>query len=84
MEHNLKTCPEFFDAVLKGDKTFEVRLNDRGFRVGDNLVLKEWLPNTKQYTGRQTKRSITYILSGLGLQPNWIVMAIKYAEDLPF
>lgn len=44
MIHELKTWPEFFDAVERGDKTFEVRLDDRGFQVGDELVLMRWQP----------------------------------------
>ena len=42
--HDLKTLPVYFDAVLRGDKTFEVRKNDRDFQTGDTLVLKEWDP----------------------------------------
>lgn len=33
--HNLKLSVEFCDAVLSGEKTFEVRKNDRGFQTGD-------------------------------------------------
>lgn len=42
--HELKTEPAYFDAVLRGDKTFEVRKNDRDFQTGDTLVLKEFDP----------------------------------------
>lgn len=45
MIHELKTWPEFFDAVKRGDKTFEVRRNDRGFQVGDTLRLVRWQPS---------------------------------------
>lgn len=40
--HYLKTWPEFYDAILKGEKPFEIRRNDRDFRVGDFLVLQEF------------------------------------------
>lgn len=33
--HDLKLSVEFCDAVLSGEKTFEVRKNDRGFQTGD-------------------------------------------------
>lgn len=39
VEHVLKTLPDYFDAVARGEKTFEVRRDDRGFQKGDILVL---------------------------------------------
>lgn len=42
--HELKTLPVYFDAVARGDKTFEVRKNDRDFQTGDTLVLREFDP----------------------------------------
>jgi len=42
--HRLKTVDPYFTDVAVGRKTFEVRKNDRGFRVGDVLVLEEWHP----------------------------------------
>lgn len=44
MIHELKTWPEFWDAVDRGEKTFEVRRDDRGFQVGDTLWLHRWQP----------------------------------------
>lgn len=43
-EHVLKTWPNAFDAVVNDKKKFEWRKDDRGFEVGDNLVLKKWDP----------------------------------------
>lgn len=37
--HYLKIDPVYFDAHKRGDKTFEVRRDDRGFQKGDTLVL---------------------------------------------
>lgn len=37
--HELKIDPEYFDSVVCGDKTSEVRRNDRDFRVGDAIQL---------------------------------------------
>lgn len=33
--HNLKIKAEYANEKLKGNKPFEIRLNDRGFKIGD-------------------------------------------------
>lgn len=50
MRHELKTWPIFYNAILDGTKTFECRKNDRDFKVGDTLVLKEFDPEAPVYT----------------------------------
>jgi hypothetical protein len=62
--HELKCDAEQFTAVIEGRKTFEFRRNDRDFRVGDDLVLQEYLPSEKRLTGRESLRSVGYILHG--------------------
>lgn len=69
MKHYLKTWTQFFEPVKAGIKTFEVRRCDRPFKVGDVLVLQEFIPSRKTsiietaggYTGEQVERVITYI-----------------------
>jgi site-specific DNA-cytosine methylase len=46
--HELKTWPSYFEAILRGEKRHECRLNDRDFAVGDVLVLREWDPSRYQ------------------------------------
>lgn len=43
--HELKSLPEFFEPLATGVKTFEIRRNDRGFKVGDQLIVQEWRPD---------------------------------------
>ena len=43
MIHELKEKTEYFDKVVSGEKTFEVRANDREYNVGDYLALNEYL-----------------------------------------
>lgn len=59
--HELKTLPPFFDAILEGRKTFEIRKDDRDFHVGDILHLREWTPAFEYITGRELFKRVTYI-----------------------
>jgi len=56
-----KCWPEFFEKINSGEKKFEVRLADFECKVGDTLLLEEWNPETKRYTGRILSRKITYV-----------------------
>lgn len=38
--HTLNADPEMCDAIADGTKTFEIRLDDRGYQVGDRLDLR--------------------------------------------
>jgi Domain of unknown function (DUF3850) len=60
--HHLKTHPEPFGAILDGDKNFEFRKNDRDFAEADLLVLQEYDPAEKTYTGRTISARVGYIL----------------------
>lgn len=62
MIHDLKTWPEFFARLWDGSKTFELRKDDRGFSVGDRLKLREWNPESEEYSGREETRIISHIL----------------------
>lgn len=59
--HDLKILPQYFIDVLTGRKRFEVRYNDRNYRLGDWLILHEWTPSLG-YTGRLTRVLVTYVL----------------------
>ncbi len=66
MKHELKIWPVYFEAVLSGDKRFEIRNNtDRGFQKGDLVKLIEYDPKTipdyKKYTGRNLLVEIIYV-----------------------
>jgi len=76
MTHDLKTQPEFFKRLWSGEKTFEIRKNDRNYRMGDTLLLREWTQR-EGYTEREITATVTYLLGGLGLKDGWVVMSIK-------
>ena len=63
--HDLKLWPQFWDDLASGVRAFDIRFNDRGYTVGDFVVLHEWDPATSTYTGREETRQITYVLRAL-------------------
>lgn len=80
--HELKTWPEYFEAIIRRTKTFEIRKDDRGYQAGDFLELLEYDPETKEYTGREAEAFVAYIMksgeeSFLGLEAGHVIMAIK-------
>jgi len=56
-----KAWPEWFEAVVSGKKQYDLRLNDFEVQEGDALVLEEWDPKTKQYTGRSIEKKVSYV-----------------------
>lgn len=74
----LKTLPEYFEAVVTGRKKFEVRKNDRNFQVDEILFLREW-DALRGYSGRNQYAKVDYILNdkcGFGLKKGYVVMSI--------
>jgi len=66
-----KCWPKYFESIVSGDKNFEVRIADFEAKKGDTLILKEWAPDTKQYTGREIKKEITYVAKMENLEKFW-------------
>ena len=58
--HELKTWDEFWDDLVSGAKTFEIRKDDRNFKVGDVLIQKKLNPRTKTFSGDILNFYITY------------------------
>ncbi|OHA00561.1 MAG: hypothetical protein A3C11_02795 [Candidatus Sungbacteria bacterium RIFCSPHIGHO2_02_FULL_49_12] len=56
-----KTWPEYFRKVKARKKNVEFRLADFPISAGDSLILREWDPKTKQYTGRSLKRKVKMV-----------------------
>ena len=83
--HELKSWPACFAAVKAGHKPFDVRENDRNFQVGDALVLREFEPESEQYTGQAVTRWVSYVLEGgaFGVQPNWCVLGFSRQPPIP-
>lgn len=61
--HDLKTWPRFFNLVISGRKTFEIRTDDRDFQAGDYLLLREWDDMQQDYTGRSVRVRVVDVFS---------------------
>lgn len=62
MTHALKISPQYFKDVETGQKTFEVRKDDRPYTLGDILLLCEYDITKETYTKKKLVRRISYIL----------------------
>ena len=78
--HELKINDSFFEAVCSGAKPFEIRKNDRNFKVGDVLVLREITPNhagmNEPYTGRMKAVEVTFKTDYVQ-KDDYVVLGIK-------
>ncbi len=87
MTHELKTDPKPFDAVAQGLKTFEIRYDDRGYNVGDKLLLRRTKFSAKEmeageplvYSGAIMEVAVSHIMRGpiYGLADKWVIMSIE-------
>ncbi|MBI9069695.1 MAG: DUF3850 domain-containing protein [Salinivirgaceae bacterium] len=79
MTHKLKIYPEYFVEVLLGTKPFEVRKNDRDFKIGDTLHLLEYCPDKKEFTGDSCARTVSYVLKGgsFGVEKSYVILGLQ-------
>jgi len=57
-----KIPPKYFNLIKSGKKKFELRLAEFKIKEGDILILREWDPKKKEYTGREIRKRVKYIL----------------------
>ncbi len=62
MKIEKKCWPESFEKILKGEKKVELRLADWECKAGDILVLREYDPEKKEYSGRAVEKEVTYVM----------------------
>lgn len=86
MRHELKSWVGLFEPIFMGEKTHDLRVMDRDFNPGDTVVLLEWDPIPRQYTGRACLVEITYITSNthghcafspMALHPGMGILSIR-------
>jgi hypothetical protein len=78
VEHKVKCWSNYFQAIRRKEKNFDVRRDDRGYQKGDTVILLEWVHNVPApyFTGNDEHRKIKYILTGgqFGLEPGYVVL----------
>lgn len=80
MTHEIKIQKEYAQAVYLEEKTFEVRINDRGYQKGDLIVFKVMDGQYRDLTHPLNNMTfeITYVLgSFVGLAPSYVAFAIR-------
>lgn len=81
--HYLKTVNPYFSEIKDGNKRFELRLNDRDFKKHDEVYLQEYDAVTKQYSGREVRVTITYVLSDFpGIEKGYCVFAFRVTQHI--
>ena len=81
MLHKIKIRESFANAVNNGDKTFEVRKNDRGYQKGDTIQFVVLYDSDGcemiSHPLMEKTFEITYVLSGWGIEEGYCVFGIK-------
>ena len=57
-----KIWPEYFNGIVSGKKKYEFRVADFEVNEDDVLLLEEWDPKTKKYTGRTIQKKVTQFI----------------------
>jgi hypothetical protein len=84
--HELKTDSHNFDQIDNNNKLAEVRIDDRGYKTGCYLLLKETKHTGYEmaemgmplvYTGYYIMALVTHIHTQEGMKDDWKAMSIK-------
>lgn len=75
MIHKLKTVQPYFSDVIRGHKTFEIRKNDRDFKMNDILILQHYHPKSG-FSGASAEFEVVYITT-YEQKLDYVVMGIR-------
>jgi hypothetical protein len=79
-DHQLK-CESYFFRQLKADKkTFEIRNNDRDYKVGDWLILFDY-NKTVGYTGLVIAHEVINVHQSKLLPDGFVILSIGHSEE---
>lgn len=82
--HFIKLNIEFCDDVLKGNKSFEIRENDRGYQKGDHIKFISVNGSSGErlyHSIEKIEYEITYVLNGWGLKNGYVAFGIKEVSE---
>jgi ASC-1-like (ASCH) protein len=82
MRHDLKILPQYFEEVYNGNKTFEIRKNDRDFKVGDILMLREWIVSKEngEYDAGGYIQVVVKYITNFAQQDDYVVMSFDVLQ----
>lgn len=77
--HKLKIKEEFANAIITGEKNFEIRKNDRGFQRGDliEFVVVDDKGVAHHHEIDEYLYKINYVMNGYGLKNGYVVFGIE-------
>ncbi|MFH1801773.1 MAG: DUF3850 domain-containing protein [archaeon] len=82
MEIKKKCWPELFEKILSKKKNADLRLADFEIKEGDVLVLEEYNPKAKKYTGRFIRKRIKNLNKIKTAEFNSVEEIIKHGHYL--
>jgi len=81
MIHELKVVQPFYYDLEMGRKTWELRKNDRDFKVGDILLLQEWAPEHGYY-GSEISKRIIHVADVGSYLPGFVLLSMVSSDEL--
>jgi hypothetical protein len=79
--HELKVNPQFWRPLTSGLKPFELRRNDRNFKVGDTLRFREYSHDIGYIDrGVYVDKFVSYVLypeDCPGLEAGYVILGIR-------
>lgn len=90
--HFLKIWPQYYDMVEAGNKDWEIRKNDRNFKLGDIVILEQWDPETEiyvrgtelnPYKTKNLRRIITNVIhTAPGLKHGYVIFSHRHQTNV--
>lgn len=83
MTHAVKTWKLYFELQDKEQKLFELRKDDRPYKIGDKFLSQEFDQHKNEYTGRENTYRIIYILRDaemFGLKQGYCILQLAPIE----